>query len=287
MRDSNKSVLITGGTGFIGNHVLAALVNAGWKATLLTRKKLKDCETYKVLFGDLSRPETLVYLLKAYRFDAIVHLGAKVDFTDDGKAELFSSNVLSTGILSYIAQQWGAHLLFTSTAIVCGRSKELIEPHSPLLPDTKYAESKWLGEQLVNDSNARSIIIRVGGVFGRSGPLHLRLNNSIEGALRGIVPSLLGSGVGRRNYIYVKDVAEAIVFSLERELNGVHFLANQEVLTIKDMLNEVCRIFIPGKSVKIFDGPETNNQIIVASDVFPRFRRFHEALTDIKDLSEK
>lgn len=278
----SKSVLVTGATGFIGRATVSTLIDAGWKVTEASRtidKPLSD----KVVFLDLSNIRTLLNLDETSRFDCILHIGAHVGWSGGSDSDLYVPNVLSTGCLAYLASKWGAHLVFTSAAIVHGVKKELIQPDTPLCPDTVYAKSKWLGEQLIISSNVSHCILRIAGVFGKNGPEHLGLNKVITAAMSGEIPIQIGTGKALRNYIYVEDVAMSILKSLDERLEGTYLLAGYEVLSVQEMLNTVCEIFTPGKKPFIKEGSEAMNQVISPSNILPRSRKFRDALVDIFD----
>lgn len=196
---------------------------------------------------------------------------------------MFAPNVLATGCLAFLASQWNAHMVFASAAIVCGVKSQRIDPGAPISPDTAYGQSKWLGEQLIEVSHVPHCILRIGGVFGYSGPTHLGLNRAIDGALKGNTPMQSGTGAALRNYIYVKDVAEAIVFTLQKRLEGTHLLAGAEVTSMSQMLQTICDILLPGLQPAIAEGPEAMSQVIEPSKHLPKSRGFREALLDIKD----
>lgn len=276
-----KTVLVTGATGFIGRAAVSALADAGWNIVRGSRST-SESAAGGVVRLDLSEPATLFALEKGIRFDAIVHLGAHVGWFGETSSDFFVPNVLSTGYLAYLANLWGAHLIFASTAIVHGVRKEAIEADSPLCPDTPYAKSKWLGEQLLAESHAKHCVFRIAGVFGAGGPAHLGLNRSIDGAIKGEPPLQIGSGGALRNYVYVKDVAQAIVYALQERLEGTHLLAGHEVMPISAMLREICDTFSPSLHPASKDGPVAMSQVIKPSDSLPATRSFREALIDIR-----
>ena len=277
---ATKRVLVTGATGFIGRATVPALAAAGWKITRGSRLAAEPL-VKGVVRLDLSEPATVLALAKQVRFDAIVHLGARVGFAGETEAELFVPNVLATGCLAYLAGLWDARLIFSSTAIVHGVRQETIESDSPLCPDTAYAKSKWLGEQLLAASPAHHCVLRIAGVFGCGGPVHLGLNCAIDGAIKSELPVQVGSGGALRNYVYVKDVAQAIVYALQERIEGTHLLAGHEVMPISTMLQEVCNLFLPGQQPVLKDGPEARSQDIKPSTYLPRTRGFRQALIDI------
>ena len=278
---ATKTVLVTGANGFLGRATVPALADAGWQVTTGSRSAAERLAEGVVRL-DLSEPATLLALAKRARFDAIVHLGARIGWASETDGELFVPNVLATGCLAYLAGLWDARLIFASAAIVHGVRKETIESDSPLCPDTAYAKSKWLGEQLLETSNTKHCILRIAGVFGAGAPVHLGLNRAIAGAIKGEPPLQIGSGKALRNYVYVKDVAQVIVYALLEHLGGTHLLAGHEVISVTEMLQGVCDTFLPGQHPVIKDGPEARNQVVKPSRFLPAPREFRAALIDIQ-----
>jgi UDP-glucose 4-epimerase len=280
-----RTALVTGASGFVGRATTVALERAGWSVVRGSRSSRRsDTATVKV---DLARPETLFVLANEMRADAIVHLGAMVDFADDAGARLFAPNVLSTGCVARLGAQWEAPIVFASTATVHGIATTAIRQDSPVVPDAPYAKSKWLAEELIAAAGVEHCVLRIGGVFGPEGPAHLGVNRAISDARNGQSPTIVGSGAALRNYVYVGDVASAIVFALEGGLRGTHLLAGDDVLPIADMLREICDVFLPGHGPLTADGPEAQNQVIIPSPRLPKTHTWREALVDIRDGSRK
>lgn len=277
-----KTALVTGATGFIGREVVVALANAGWQVILGIRA-FDVPSAFREVRVDLSDPATILDLAKEVRCDVIVHLGARVGLSGETEADLFEVNVLSTGCVAYLAKLWEARLVYASTTIVHGVRSESISINSPFQLDTAYAKSKWLGERLIEASNVRHCILRIAGVFGRSGPAHLGLNRAIDGAIKGELPLQIGTGAALRNYVYVKDVARAIVYTLQEDLGGVHLLAGDEVMSIGEMLQQVCDTFMPGRHPLIDGEAQSMSQVVIPSTELPITRGFHEALVDIRE----
>lgn len=279
---TNNLVLVTGANGFIGRATVSALADAGWHVTKGVRSTFEPF-TDEIVRLDLSDPATILASARDTHFDAIVHLGALVGWSGETESELFVPNVLSTGCLAYLATLWDAHLIFASTAIVHGVRTGAIDADPPICLDTAYANSKWLAEQLLRASQARHCVLRIAGVFGANGPSHLGLNRAIDGAIKGEPPIQIGSGCALRNYVYVKDVAETIIYALREKLEGTYLLAGEDVMPISEMLRAICDTFTSGQHPVVKDGPEAMDQVIQPSSLLPKTRGFREALFDIRN----
>ena len=242
---TTKTVLNRGATGFVGRATVAALADTDWQVIQGVRECMTPLAQGGTVHLNLAAPATILALAKEPRCDAITHLGAHIGWSEADESKMFALNVLSTGCLAHLAHLWRARLIYTSSVIVHGIRNETIKLNSPICTDTAYAESKWLGEQLIEASRVNNCILRIAGVFGYEGPVHLGLNGATDGALKGQAPLQIGTGTALRNYIYVKNVAEAIVFALEEKLDGIDLLAGHEVLPVHVMLKEICEIFTP------------------------------------------
>ena len=278
----SKSVLITGASGFIGRSTVLALQSQGWK--VVQGSRIKSLENYNsVVHLDLADPKSIMTLAAGPRYDAIVHIGAYIGWSSSDESAMYLCNVLSTGYLAYLASVWNAHMIFTSAAIVHGLLSEYIDLNTPVCLDNSYAKSKWLGEQLIHTANPKSCILRIAGVFGHQGPIHLGLNRAIAMAIKGSPPKQVGLGTALRNYIYVKDVAQSICYALDHNLDGVHLLAGSEQLSVCEMLNKVCEVISPSIRPIIEPGLEVKNQLIKSSTALPEARSFLDSLVDIRE----
>jgi UDP-glucose 4-epimerase len=280
------TVFLTGATGFLGRHVLVSLREAGWNVLCGARQSVNLEQQTAVVQFDLAEPEAILGLARAHRADAIVHLACDVGFdasADD--ARLFVPNVLATGCIAYLAREWGARMLFTSSVLVHGTRSERIAPDTAIAPDTPYGRSKLLGEELIARAGIEHVLLRIGGIFGANGPAHLGLNRAICDALNGRAPVQVGDGQARRNYIYVKDAAAAIVFALERRLKGPLYVAGTEILSVREMLHAICDRILPGTQPALRDGPPAADQVVHPSKDLPATRLFRDALEDIRKVA--
>ncbi len=281
MQQNKKKVLVTGANGFIGRHVVTTLAIQGWMVFKGVRV-VDSTDVYENVYLDLSKLESILSLENKFRFDAIVHIGSSIGFYGQAESELFVENVLSTGCLSYLVKQWNAQLIFTSAAIIHGARASKIEGSSPIDTDTAYAKSKWLAEELIKSSGIEYCILRISGVFGVNGPTHLGLNRAIDSAINGEELIQIGTGRAIRNYIYVQDVADLIFYILQQNLTGIHLVSGHEDMTITNMLEIICEIFLPTQSIVVKRGREAEHQRVIASPSLPKSRGFRDAILDIQ-----
>lgn len=275
-----KSVLITGATGFVGRALLPMLADSGWQVVAGVRNQDRVPDNYATVFLDLEKPDTIDSLSANSQYDAIVHLGAHVDFKAK-LSDLYVPNIAATASLLALAKRSNSFFVFASSALVAGTRAQCIESSTPENADIPYLASKQLGEQLVDASGVPSAILRIGGIFGGGGPDHLMLNKSINQAMRGNKPIIVGAGRANRNYIYVKDVAKAIAYALSERLTGTHLVAGTEICSIAEMLATLARIFRLGAPDQV-EGIEAADQVISPSTALPPSRTYEEAFNDIR-----
>ncbi len=274
-----KRVLITGASGFVGRSIMRKLAHTDWEVIPSVRRSTGFKNEVIIDFCD---PNFCMMINSLPKVDAIIHLGAKVGWGDISKHDLFVPNVLATAELVNWADKIGAYFVFASTAIVHGVRNPYITSDSALNLDAHYGYSKWLAEEVIRMSGVKHAILRIAGIFGKSGPTHLGINKAINNALNDKIPIQYGGGEIGRNYIYIKDLSNIIKFCIENEIEGVHLVAGSSINTVSDMLQIICNVFFPGRNPEYREGSNGNDQIIEHSLYLPKGRLFKEAIIDIK-----
>ena len=145
---------------------------------------------------------------------------------------------------------------------------------SPIFINKPYTESKWLSEKIVNVAKKATCIVCFGGIFGRMGPNHLRINRVIRGALSGDVPTIYGAGHAKRNYIPVSDVAKVVASCLLRGSEDIRVSANQEVLSIRAVIEAMCELPLEENIPRCIGGAQANDQMMQASADLPPCKSF-------------
>jgi len=274
-----ERVLITGVNGFIGRTFMKRLADTKWEVISLNRKS-SILRNEVVL--DFCDDDFYVKIDSLPKVDAVIHLGARIGCDGGSRSDLFVPNVLATAELARWSNKIGAYLIFASTAIICGLDNPYIESDSKPKFDSDYSYSKWLAEELIKMSGVEHAILRICGVFGRNGPKHLSLNRSIDNALNGIRPIQYGTGNQKRNYIYVEDLADILLYCLENRIKGTHLVAGCNTNTISEMLETICHILLPDKKPEYKSGDNSHDQIVEHSQALLKGRSFEDAICDLK-----
>ena len=274
-----KVVVVTGASGFIGRSCCASLMRNGFDVLRVGRLNSDD------IYCDLSLPESLLNLNSLPSYTAFIHLGAHVGWDGSSLEDMYLSNVISTALIADLVRKANAHLIFASAAVIAGLHSEEISVSSVNRSDTPYARSKELAELCIEASGVSSTVLRIGGVYGYNGPSHLGLNRTIQEALAGNPPQIYGNGSGKRNYIYVEDLASIIAQVIQSRSLGTHLVSGRDVLSIAEMYQSVCEVFELNTAPDTCPGDSSRSQVISSLPDYTGKLTFSESLSDIKRLA--
>jgi len=232
--------LVTGGTGFIGSHIIEALLGAGDQVTVLFRTPRKAAgleeRGVRLVPGDLSNVEAL--RTAARDQDVIYHLGGLVAaHTEKG---FFAVNRDGTArVLAAAAQVSRARVVFISSLAAAGPSPRGGRRHGDerAEPVSGYGRSKLAGEEVVRAGTLPWTIIRPPGVYGPRDPEFLRVFK----AVRYPVIPVFGDGGQELSLVYVVDLARALVAvgRSEAAIGGIFYPCHPEVVTSAGFANTV------------------------------------------------
>jgi UDP-glucose 4-epimerase len=224
-KSRNRSVLVTGGAGFIGSHVAEAYSAEGWDVTVVD-----DLSTGKVdnipagvEFLELDvRDEKLHELFRSRNgFDLVNHHAAQIDVRVSVAQPRLDADVNIGGLLNLLeaAKQWGAkRVVFVSSGgVVYGNANERPIPETATKqPESPYGVSKLVGEYYLRCYRILHgldyVALRYSNVFGprqdphgEAGVVAIFSNRIIAGK----PITIFGSGEQTRDYVYVGDVVAA------------------------------------------------------------------------------
>ena len=242
--------IVTGGAGFIGSHVVDALVARGDEVAVIdslvhgTKENVSSGAQLHV--RDVREP--VDDLFDEVQPEAVFHLAAQADVrvsVEDpvGDAEV---NVLGTVRILEAARAHGAQVVFASTGgAIYGECLEAAREDSPCEPLSPYGTAKLAGEEYIRSYNrlygTRHIALRYGNVYGPRQDPHGEAGvvAIFLGALaRGERATIFGEGLQTRDYVYVGDVARATTSALGQDPGVFNVGTGRETSVLE--LYELC-----------------------------------------------
>jgi len=156
-------ILVTGGAGYIGSHVLLELAKSDYD--VIVYDNLSTGHEWAVLYGqlvvgDLEDREKLEKLFDVHCFDIVIHFAASIVVSESvtNPAKYYANNSGNTlSLLALCVQYNVSHFIFSSTAAVYGEPKYLpVKESTPLEPCNPYGASKMMCERMIQDIAASS-----------------------------------------------------------------------------------------------------------------------------------
>jgi UDP-glucose 4,6-dehydratase len=228
-------ILLTGGLGFIGSHVVKALVNIHPEYDIVVLDRLNPCASEKnldgvpckVIIGDICSQDLVNYILKEHQIDTIMHFAAQthVDNSFGNSFEFTKSNILGTHVLLEAACQAKIkRFIHVSTDEVYGETDERMKEHMVLDPTNPYAATKASAEFLVKSYHKSyglpTIISRGNNVYGPNQYPEKLIPKFINLLILDRKCCIHGDGSNTRSFLYVTDVAHAFIILLHNGVNG-------------------------------------------------------------------
>lgn len=223
-------VLVTGGSGFVGQHVVRTLLARGDEVVVADLKSFPDASAPIIQqIGDLRDPEVVA---SAFNHDvqAVIHLAAvtSVLLSVNDPDGVFRSNVIMTELLLEQCRLRGVdRFVFASTNAVVGDiGSKTINEAVPLAPLTPYGATKASAEMLLSAYSACYGIVTVALRFTNIYGTGMQLKDSViarmmKAALVGGGIEIYGDGEQVRDYVFVTDAVSSLMLGLELEESNV------------------------------------------------------------------
>ncbi len=234
-------VLVTGGSGFIGRSVLEELLIRGHE--VLSLDLVEPSITVPFVIGDVRDPETLRNAAEGV--DAIVHLAAIVSAVEamERPLDTFRTNVEGTLNVAEAARREDAKVIYASSVAVYGEPKVLpVSEDHPVHPTNVYGSTKLAGESLLlgygGSYGLPVTSLRFFNVYGphmKPGPYAGVIYKFLERIREEKPLRIEGDGRQTRDFVYVGDVARAVVLALESDATGVYNVGTGREISILDL----------------------------------------------------
>ena len=244
-------VLVTGGSGFIGSHVVDKLVEKEYAVRVFDQIKplREDVEWFR---GDLLNQNDILLACKdvevAYHLAAVADVGVAVSNT----YICININEIGTvNLLKACTSREVERIILASTTWVYGRAEGVVDEESSIpLPEHIYTKTKIGQEQLVYAWNKHFglpyTILRYGIPYGPRMRSNMVIAIFVRKAMKNEPITIFGDGNQGRCFIYVEDLAEGNVAAMKTEgRNQIINLAGSEFITINAIVENLTSIFGP------------------------------------------
>lgn len=246
-------VLVTGGAGFIGSHLVDRLIKDGHKVTVIDNlsngKEEYLNNNVRFVKGDLKDKEFCIENIK--EFDVVFHLAADVDVRLGVKFPNldFNENIIGTdNVLEAMRVNNIKKMVFTSSSVVYGNAPiPTPESYGPLIPISLYGSSKLADEALISGYchtfDMQSWIYRFANVIGprQTHGIIVDLMNKLDKNNEEL--EILGDGNQTKSYIYTEDCINAILhgFYNSNEKVNIFNLGSDDFVNVRKIANIICQ----------------------------------------------
>ncbi|MEH7181004.1 NAD-dependent epimerase/dehydratase family protein [Neobacillus vireti] len=249
-------ILVTGGAGFIGSHVVDLLSQTGHEPFIvdnfLTGQREFVPPNIRLYEVDITSSQ-ISDVFKKEKPDVVIHLAAQVDVSRSIKDPVWDAhqNILGTIRLLTCCHKYNVKkFIFSSSCAVYGEKDDIsIKETSPIQPLSYYGISKFSSEMYVQAFNSLHqvpfTILRYANVYGP------RQSSKGEGGVISIFfkkvikdksPFIFGDGEQTRDFVYVKDVALANVLAINNGANEIFNIGSNTKTSINDLYKMITTI---------------------------------------------
>ncbi len=227
-------VLVTGGAGFIGRHLVQRLLREGHEVVVLDNfynsKKENVPKGAKLIEGDVRDAEDVQRAM--HGCSAVFHLAAIAEALSRNDDLVYNVNFLGSKNVFEAAKAAKAKVIFTSSAAVYGESKTAKETDETK-PANQYGKSKLKAEHIAPED---SFIVRLFNVYGPDGHGVVNKFTSLISRYKEIV--VYGHGTQTRDFIYVEDVVNALQLGLLKN-SGVFNVGTGKEISLTQLIELV------------------------------------------------
>lgn len=238
-----KTILVVGGAGYIGSHMVKLLTSKDYKVVVLDKADKQWDLGAEWIQGDFKDRSMLTTLFNSFQFDAVMHFGAYIEVGESVQdpEKYYYNNVVNTLNLLHVMMHHDVkNLIFSSTAAAFGNPQYTpIDEKHPIQPINPYGRSKVMVEAILEDYDKayglKSIALRYFNAAGADPEGELGECHDPESHLIPIILQVASGirekifvygndydtadGTCVRDYIHVSDLCQAHLLALEKLLN--------------------------------------------------------------------
>ncbi|MBI4456126.1 MAG: NAD-dependent epimerase/dehydratase family protein [Acidobacteria bacterium] len=245
--ERNRTVMVTGGTGYLGKNLVRGLLKRGFIVNMLVREgsRISGLEGCNFFLGDVTDPDSIRPALK--NCDFVFHVAAKVRALGES-AEFDRVNVQGYETVLQLSREAGVKkVLHTSSFIVFGPSDGRVHTEGSkrtLRPLSDYDRTKMLAEGVTENYQARgmaittlypTLIYGAGEWTGSNFVAQL-----VRMYCRGLLPGLIRGGMQKWNFVHIDDVVLGHLAAMRRGSKGRYILGSENI-SLRDFFAMVAR----------------------------------------------
>lgn len=309
-------VLVVGGAGFIGSHLVRRLRSENQQVTVLDNLSggyataVGDAD---LVVADINNAKKLEELFSNYKFEVVVHFASLIQVGESVKdpAKYYVNNVAgSISLLSCMVKHNVLNLVFSSTAAVYGMPEEIpITENHPTNPINPYGKSKLMIENIIDDFSKayglKAVKLRYFNAAGAAPDASLGEMHEPETHL---IPLILQAASGRnsrltvfgtdydtpdgtciRDYVHVEDLVTAHLLAIEfihERLEGATFnLGNGNGFSVNEIIK--CARIVTGRPIQVEFGPRRGGDphiLIADASKAKNELQWHPRYSDIESI---
>ncbi|MGD0729037.1 MAG: NAD-dependent epimerase/dehydratase family protein [Candidatus Micrarchaeaceae archaeon] len=221
-------ILVTGGAGHLGKHLVQELVKNGETVRVLSKEET-EIKGVEVVVGDILDKITVKKAVEGA--DTIYHLAAMVDYNPVPKKLMYDVNVNGTKNLLEFSK--ADKFIFQSTTSVYGKKMKHnpANEKTPCNPSSHYGKTKEIAEKLVLDKDG--IVLRAPVIYGPgfNDGFQFVLSQIEKGKMR-----LIGTGDNMIQWIHVDDLVQALVLAKDKGKKGeIYLVAGRDTKTQREL----------------------------------------------------
>lgn len=302
----HKKVLITGGAGFIGSHIVDILLENDYSVVVLdnlssgTKDNLQNSDNLKLYCVNIEK-DNLDEIFDFEKPDYVIHLAAQTSVNYSITNTYFDAdmNIMATIKLLDVCRKHNIEKFITaSSAAVYGNPKYLpIDENHPTEPMSPYGLSKLTMEKYIQLSSVPYIIFRFSNVYGP------RQKSSKESGVVAIFNkamnenapiNIYGDGTQIRDFIYVEDIANICVKAIKSDVQNevVNFSTNRGVV-LNELFAEMSQIYnynqkpnyLPERKGDIKDSILSNKKALSLFDSIS-YTKLYDGLNQLKEVGQ-
>ena len=252
-------LLLTGGAGFIGSHLvdlllerpelrLTVLDKLTYAGTLTNVEQHQGDDRFRFVRGDVADPEVVAPLVDDA--DAVIHAAAEsfVDRSIQDASDFVRSNVLGTHVVLEACRRAERRLVYVSTDEVYGSTSEgSFTEQSPMRPNSPYAATKAGGDLLCRayrETYGLDVtVVRGSNAYGPRQHPEKAIPTFVVSALSGRPVPVYGDGTNRREWLFVRDFAAAVLVAFDQGLPGeIYNIGGGHEIENLELARMVCRL---------------------------------------------